>query len=146
MYVTFGGYSLNNVWKTIDDGTSWQATGSTLPAAPVRSLVLHPANADHVYIGTEVGVFASEDGGQSWSPTNEGPTNCSADALFWMGTDLVVATHGRGIFTIDLDDTGTMGDDGGVTAADIAQLRGLLREAQAKLDELANRLKILEAP
>ena len=143
-YVTFGGYSLNNVWKTTDGGTTWQATGSTLPAAPVRSLVLHPHNADHVYIGTEVGVFASEDGGQSWSPTNEGPTNCSADELFWMGTDLVVATHGRGIFTIDLGGTRTNGDDGGVTAADIAELRALLQEAQDKLNDVAARLVHLE--
>ena len=37
-----------------------------------------------------------------WSPTNEGPTNCSVDDLFWMGETLVSVTHGRGMYRIDL--------------------------------------------
>ena len=47
-------------------------------------------------------MFASEDGGATWSPTNEGPTNCSVDDLFWMNRALVCVTHGRGMFQIDL--------------------------------------------
>lgn len=102
VYVTFGGYSKGNVWKTTDGGLNWSNIGSSLPEAPARSLVIHPGNSDFLYLGTEVGVFASEDGGSSWSATNEGPTNCSVDELFWMGETLVCATHGRGMFQIDL--------------------------------------------
>ena len=47
-------------------------------------------------------MFASEDAGAMWSPTNEGPTNCSVDDLFWMGETFVCVTHGRGMFKIDL--------------------------------------------
>ena len=77
---------------------------------PVRHLA-HRAGAggDHasparrfVYAGTEVGLFASEDSGTTWSPTNQGPTNCSVDDLFWMGETLVSVTHGRGMYRIDL--------------------------------------------
>ena len=49
-----------------------------------------------------MGVFASANGGQTWSPSNDGPTNCSVDELFWMGNTLVAATHGRGMFSINL--------------------------------------------
>jgi hypothetical protein len=49
-----------------------------------------------------VGVFASEDGGKTWSPTNEGPTSCRVDQLFWMSQKLIAVTFGRGIFEIDL--------------------------------------------
>ena len=49
-----------------------------------------------------MGVFASENGGASWSPTNEGPTNCAVSELFFMGKTLVAATHGRGLFKIDI--------------------------------------------
>ena len=102
VYATFGGYTKGNVWKTTDGGQEWSNIGSALPEAPVRSLAVHPRNSKFLYVGTEVGVFASEDGGLTWSPTNEGPTNCSVDELFWMGQTLVCATHGRGMFRIDL--------------------------------------------
>jgi hypothetical protein len=63
---------------------------------------VHPRDSRLVYVGCEVGVFASEDAGATWSPTNEGPTNCSVDDLFWMSETLVCVTHGRGMFRIDL--------------------------------------------
>lgn len=105
VYATFGGYNRGNVWKSTDGGLSWNNIGNALPEAPVRSLTIHPQNADFLYIGTEVGVFASEDNGQTWSATNEGPTNCSVDELFWMDETLVCATHGRGLFQINLATT-----------------------------------------
>jgi photosystem II stability/assembly factor-like uncharacterized protein len=105
VYVTFGGYTQGNVWKTVDAGATWSNLGQALPAAPARALAIHPDHSDLLYAGTEVGVFASEDGGATWSPTNEGPTNCSVDDLFWMDRVLVCVTHGRGMFQIDLSGT-----------------------------------------
>jgi hypothetical protein len=102
VFVTFGGYSRDNAWRTTDGGSTWTNIGGSLPEAPIRALVIHPRVGNFLYIGTEVGVFASEDSGASWSPTNEGPTTCSVDELFWMGETLVCATHGRGMFRIDL--------------------------------------------
>jgi len=102
VYVAFGGYVNANIWVTRDAGATWTDLGSGLPAAPVRAIAVHPRRTRLLYIGTEVGVFASEDAGATWSPTNEGPTNCSVDDLFWMGETLVCATHGRGMFRIDL--------------------------------------------
>ena len=102
VYVTFSGYNRGNVWKTVDGGTAWTNIGQALPAAPVRALTIHPDNSAFVYAGTEVGMFASEDGGATWSATNEGPTNCSVDDLFWMNRVLVCVSHGRGMFSIDL--------------------------------------------
>jgi hypothetical protein len=102
VYVTFGGYERTNVWTTADGGTTWSNLAQALPEAPVRALTIHPDNSAFLYAGTEVGVFASQDRGASWSPTNEGPTNCSVDDLFWMDRVLVCVTHGRGMFKIDL--------------------------------------------
>jgi photosystem II stability/assembly factor-like uncharacterized protein len=102
VYVTFGGYTRGNVWKTTNGGQAWSNIGNALPEAPVRCLAVHPRKSQFLYIGTEVGVFASEDGGSTWSPTNEGPTNCAVDDLFWMDQTLVCATHGRGMFRINL--------------------------------------------
>ncbi|MGI9045724.1 MAG: WD40/YVTN/BNR-like repeat-containing protein [Burkholderiales bacterium] len=102
VYVAFGGYEKANIWTTRDGGLTWTNLGAALPAAPARAIAVHPRHSNFIYLGTEVGVFASENSGASWSPTNEGPTNCSVDDLFWIGETLVCATHGRGMFRIDL--------------------------------------------
>jgi photosystem II stability/assembly factor-like uncharacterized protein len=103
VYATFGGFHRANVWKTKDGGQRWLPLGGdTIPNAPVYAFAIHPANPHWLYIGTENGVFVSENGGNSWSANSEGPTNCAVDDLFWMGQTLVAATYGRGIFAIDL--------------------------------------------
>ena len=105
VYVTFGGFSADNVWRTTNGGSTWtDVTGSGLtglPSLPVRSLVIHPYNSNWLYVGTELGIFASEDGGANWAVPHEGPTNTSVDELFWMNSELVAATHGRGLFSIE---------------------------------------------
>lgn len=105
VYVSFGGfgsydgYSTGNLWRTTDGGTSWIDISTGLPSAPIRSVQRHPGNANYLYVGTEVGIFASEDGGATWNTTNDGPANVSVDKLFWLdSTTLVAATHGRGMF------------------------------------------------
>ena len=104
VYVTFGGFSPDNVWRTEDNGSSWSNITANLPSAPVRSLAVWERNPKRIYVGTEVGVFASEDGGQSWSASNDGPTNCPVDELFWMNDTLVAATYGRGMFSINVEE------------------------------------------
>ena len=37
----------------------------------VRTVAIHPQRPEFVYLGTDVGVFASEDGGESWSELGE---------------------------------------------------------------------------
>lgn len=99
VYVTFGGFSSNNVWKTQNSGLSWTPIHNNLPAAPIYSLVVSPSNPNTLYVGTEVGVFSSANGGTTWSP-GLGDPNTAVMELFWMGPKLVAATHGRGMFTL----------------------------------------------
>jgi hypothetical protein len=99
---TFGGYVVDNVWRSDDSGATWRSVHAGLPAAPIRAVTVHPRLADLIYLGTEVGLFASDDGGASWSATNQGPTSCSVEDLLWHGETLYCVTHGRGMFQIDL--------------------------------------------
>ena len=46
-------------------------------------------------------MFVSHDAGGSWALPQDGPANVSVDELFWMGSTLVAATHGRGVFAAD---------------------------------------------
>jgi hypothetical protein len=102
VYVTFGGFAKDNVWTTTDGGQNWACIGASLPEVPVYCVTVHPKKSDFIYIGTTVGVFGSENAGLVWSATNEGPTNCPVYDLFWMNSTLIAATHGRGMFKIDL--------------------------------------------
>lgn len=106
--VSYGGYINNNVWLTEDGGNTWaQRTGTApndLPAIQVTSVRFHPLNSSWIYAGTDLGVFASEDRGLTWSVaplfgSNEGPVNVEVSQLFWQGSDyLIAATFGRGMF------------------------------------------------
>lgn len=102
VYATFGGFVADNVWVTRDGGARWARISSGLPAAPVKGFAVHPRRTAFVYAGTEVGLFVSEDRGATWVVGNQGPANVAVDDLFWMGETLVCATHGRGMYRIDL--------------------------------------------
>jgi photosystem II stability/assembly factor-like uncharacterized protein len=108
VYVTMGGYSTPNVYKTVDNGASWSSIGAGLPAVPVRSLLVHKYRPDWLYIGTEVGIFASMDGGATWKVPHDGPTNTSVDELQWMNSAILAATHGRGVCKAEADTCRTL--------------------------------------
>lgn len=99
VYVAFGGFEANNLYRTTDGGTSWNDISGNLPAAPIHSLVRHPVMPDWLFAGTEVGIFASDDDGLTWSTSNDGPANVPVNDLFWYSdNDLVAVTFGRGMF------------------------------------------------
>ncbi len=102
-YALFGGYFKDNVWRTTDGGKEWNSVGAkVLPEAPVYDLALHPDDSKVLILGTECGLFVSDNAGADWAPTSGGPTNCAVYQLFWTGKKLTAVTHGRGLFTIDL--------------------------------------------
>ena len=120
VYATFGGFFPStldlkgNVWKRDANGT-WSDISNNLPSCPVYALAVSPTNPNTLYVGTEVGMFASANGGATWSPGISGlpaipgleygsPINTRVVDMFWMirGTDrqLVIATHGRGMLLL----------------------------------------------
>jgi photosystem II stability/assembly factor-like uncharacterized protein len=105
VYIGFGGFTTANLWKTTNGGLNWTNIHGTLPAAPIRAITTHPTIPNYLYVGTEVGLFTSENGGTTWfadlnnQPQNDGPANVSIEHLFWTDNQtLVAATYGRGMF------------------------------------------------
>lgn len=128
VFVTFGGFSTANLWATADGGGTFVPLSglvpNQLPAAPIRGFARHPRKADWLYAGTEVGIFASEDRGASWTTTHTGPSAVSVDELVFMHNSetLLAATHGRGIYTIAVPACLLLGDvnqDGILDGADV---------------------------
>ena len=101
--VALTGFSPHNLWETRDGGSSWRSITGNLPAAPVFDIKRHPRNPAWLYAATSVGLFTSENGGATWSTTNEGPANVRIRELFWLDdATLGVATYGRGMFKVSL--------------------------------------------
>lgn len=76
---------------------AWQSLGPGNIGGRTRALVIDPTDPDILYAGTELGVFASDDGGQTWQPANPGMAHTVVETLDWKDENTLVAfTHGRG--------------------------------------------------
>lgn len=93
------------IFKTTDGGKSWQNISGNLPSkAYVQVVREDPKNPNLLYAGTEVGLFASYDGGGSWGRLNlkNLPHVSVHDILIHpRDNDLILATHGRSIWIFD---------------------------------------------
>lgn len=109
-YASFDTHMLGDlrpyVYKTTDFGETWtQLIG---PAGNVRGYA-HVVkedlvNKDLVFAGTEFGLWISLDGGRAWAQYSGGdfPNVAVRDlAIHPRDRDLIIATHGRGIWIID---------------------------------------------
>lgn len=92
------------VWKTEDDGQTWQDLGDQIPIGPVNVIKEDPVDPNILYVGTDVGAYASLDGGASWHVLGHGlPSTFVQDIVIHPEEDILVAgTHGRGVWVLDV--------------------------------------------
>jgi photosystem II stability/assembly factor-like uncharacterized protein len=91
------------VLKTSDRGRSWSLISNDLPERGTAHTIIE----DHVdpnllFVGTEFGLFFSNDGGGSWSELTSLPTVAVRDLEIQRREgDLVIGTFGRSIYILD---------------------------------------------
>ena len=91
------------VLKTENRGKSWALISSNLPERGTAHTIIE----DHVdpkllFLGTEFGLFFSNDGGENWNEMTSLPTIAVRDLEIQRREgDLVVGTFGRGIYILD---------------------------------------------
>ncbi|MGB7922163.1 MAG: hypothetical protein WCF57_02840 [Pyrinomonadaceae bacterium] len=124
-YVTFDLHTFGDmrpyVYKTTDFGQTWTPlTAETTSVRGYAHVVKEDLlNRDLLFVGTEFGLWVSLDGGRQWAQYKGGdlPNVAVRDlAIHPRDHDLVVATHGRGIWIVD----------------DITPLRALVPETLAR--------------
>jgi len=106
-YATFGG---SHVWKSTDGGTTWRSLDGSgagaLPDLPGHVLAVDPRHAERLYLGTDLGVFVSLDGGATWAVEDAGFPHVVTESLAVVsgpaGVSLFAFTHGRGAWKIRL--------------------------------------------
>jgi len=99
------------IYRTEDYGQRWESLADESITGYALSVLQDPENSDLLWAGTEFGLFLSLNAGEDWTRYTAGlPTSSVMDLAFQeRENDLVVGTHGRGIFVLD----------------DISPLRGL---------------------
>lgn len=114
-YVTIMGFHTSHVWKTTDAGGSWTDFTANLPDAPANVIIVDSGASlsnGTVYVGTDVGVFASSTGSANWTEvgTSAIPNGFLPDVavtslqVFRSGglKRLRAGTYGRGIWEWNL--------------------------------------------
>ncbi|MFN0086256.1 MAG: BACON domain-containing protein [Blastocatellia bacterium] len=109
-YATYSSFGGKHVWRTSDAGLSWQAIDGTgagaLPDLPVNCILIDPTNPQRIYLGTDLGIFVSPDGGATWAVENNGFANVMIEAMSFVSIggamQLYAFTHGRGVWRVAL--------------------------------------------
>lgn len=94
----------NYVYRSDDNGETFARIDAGLPERRVaRTLREDLTNQDVLYLGTELGLFWSNDRGKSWSELRGGMPTMAFNDLFIhpRDGDLVVGTHSRGVWILD---------------------------------------------
>jgi hypothetical protein len=111
LYATYGNFGGAHVFRSVDGGASWHSldgSGPTgIPDIPVHSIVVDPDDQERLYLGTDLGVMVSLDGGGTWmtEETGFGPA-----VTMWLSLirtpagqkQLFAFTHGRGVWRVTL--------------------------------------------
>jgi photosystem II stability/assembly factor-like uncharacterized protein len=91
------------VYRTDDWGKTWKSLVTPALRGYALSFEQDPVDRDLLFLGTEFGLWVSVDAGRSWMRWTHGvPTVSVMDlAIHPREHDLVIATHGRGLYILD---------------------------------------------
>ncbi len=94
------------LYRTRDFGKTWTKIVNGMPvnepsASFARVIRADPVKRGLLYAGTESGVHISFDDGDHWQPLQQNLPNVPVRDIAIKGNDLIVATHGRGIWILD---------------------------------------------
>ncbi len=111
--VTLSNYDIKSIYYTSNGGATWTSKDEPtygLPNIPVRYALFNPLNRQQVLIATELGVWSTNafhSANPQWAPTNAKLAHVRCDQLRYRSADhtVLVATHGRGVFTTKLNQT-----------------------------------------
>lgn len=107
-YVTFSGFNANSpgqpghVFKTtnaLSGSATWTDISGNLPDIPATCIALKGGT---IYVGTDIGVFQTTDGGATWVFLDNGLPHVAVFGLDKNSVtgDIIASTHGRGMFKL----------------------------------------------
>jgi photosystem II stability/assembly factor-like uncharacterized protein len=108
VYATFDGHRNDDfaayALVSNDYGQNWRKITTGLPAGwSVNVIYEHPRSENLLFLGNEIGVYFSIDGGEQWNGLRSNLPTVPVDDIVVQAreNDLVIGTHGRGIWVMD---------------------------------------------
>lgn len=107
-YLLFSFSGEPKILRTQDLGQTWEdlsgfagntSSSNGFPDVVVNCLLVFPDDPNTIWVGTDIGLFESNDNGLSWHYADNGLPAVSVYDMFFQDDQVVVATHGRGIWT-----------------------------------------------
>jgi len=106
MAVTLSNYGIRNIYLSLNGGTTWTQKEGNLPDIPVWSILLNPIKLGEAIIGTETGIYGTDNifaTSPVWTAYTTGIGFVKMRNLRYRPADkmIMAVTHGRGVFTSD---------------------------------------------
>jgi hypothetical protein len=110
-YALFSFADAPKVLRTTDLGQTWEdisgfganpESSTGFPDVAVYCLYVRPDNPNIIWVGSEIGIIESLDNGQTWALIDDFP-KVSVWDMKGQDDQVVIATHGRGIWTATID-------------------------------------------
>jgi photosystem II stability/assembly factor-like uncharacterized protein len=101
-YITVSGFGSGHVFLTTNGGANWTNISTGLPNVPANALLIDPLNSRTLYVGTDIGVYRSDDDGATWVKFNNGLPPVIITGFSAQPNGLIqVSTYGRGVYQLD---------------------------------------------
>jgi len=103
-FVALGGFTAGQKIMKVSNGTVTNITGTGLPNVPCNTVVYQRGGSNRVFVGTDLGVFFTDEGTGFWQPYGTGmpPLMITAMRLIGPSNILRISTYGRGVWEIDV--------------------------------------------
>ena len=105
LFVTRAAFGQNKLYRSTNGGATWDPVGTGLPDVPANTVAIDPLQPQRIFVGTDIGVFKSDNNGDTFVPYMEGMplgavvTDLEIDDSPYL---LTAGTYGRSAWQIPL--------------------------------------------
>jgi len=94
---------LGQTWTDISGFEDSDVSTNGFPDVMVFCVLVHSTDNNIIWAGTEIGLYESIDNGETWNYVSNGLPAVAIWDMFEQDGQVVLATHGRGIWTADVN-------------------------------------------